>query len=304
LKSIRTQRISYLDNFWDLYEKLPIETAFYVPKFLAVLHILNDPEAHGIILPFVEQEIETEEVIIDKQVHLKKISKHVEIPYDLLKDLNTALRYNYTPNTAYAFKVPKGKGAVLLSKLGDIPAWRPPVSTYVRHRVRKGESLSVIAHRYRTSVRAIMALNGLRSRHFIKTGWKLKIPTRGQYASSKRGSSIVPGLKVKEKSKEYMVRKGDSLWRIANRFGTTTKAIQSVNKLNDTHLRIGQVLIIPQDLSVYIDIKTQKYTVLKGDSPYKIARRHHMNLSEFLKINKLAPRSTIYPGQELLVKAD
>jgi len=65
LKCIQTQRISYLDDFWDLYEKLPRETAFYVPRFLAVLHILNNPEAHGFTLPAVEEEIQTEEVTID-----------------------------------------------------------------------------------------------------------------------------------------------------------------------------------------------------------------------------------------------
>jgi len=304
LRCIRTQKISYLDNFWDLYEKLPRETAFYVPKFLAVLHILNDPEAHGFSLPPVEEEIETEDITIDKQVHLQTVSKHLEVSYRLLKDLNPALRYNYTPNRAYTLKVPKGKGIVLLSKLDDIPAWHPPVSAYVKHRVRKGESLSVIARRYRTSVRAIMAMNGLRSRRYIKAGWKLKIPTRRQYASLKRMSSPVSGLKRKENLVEYVVRKGDSLWRIANRFGTTTKAIQSVNKLNDTYLRIGQGLMIPQDSSVFMEIKTQRYIVLKGDTPYMIAQKHHMNLSEFLRINNLAPRSTIYPGQVLLVKAE
>jgi len=304
LRCIRTQRISYLDNFWDLYAKLPIETAFYVPKFLAVLHILNDPEAHGFSLPPVEEEIETEDITIDKQVHLKTVSKHLEVSYRLLKDLNPALRYNYTPNRAYTLKVPKGKGTALLSKLGDMPAWHPPVSAYVKHRVLKNESLSIIARRYRTSVRAIMAMNGLRSRHYIKAGWKLKIPTRRQYASLERSSSPVPGLKRKGNLAEYVVRKGDSLWRIANRFGTTTKAIQSVNKLNDAYLRIGQVLMIPQGLSVFMEIKTQRYIVLKGDTPYMIAQKHHMDLSEFLRINNLAPRSTIYPGQGLLVKAD
>ena len=57
LKRIRSQRINYLDNFWDLYRELPRETAFYFPKFLAVLHILNDPEAHGMSLPPVDEEI-------------------------------------------------------------------------------------------------------------------------------------------------------------------------------------------------------------------------------------------------------
>ena len=258
LRCIRTQKINYLDNFWDLYPRLPVETAWYVPKFMAVLHILSDPEAHGFDLPPVQEEIETEQVTFDKQVHLKAVSKHLQVPYELLRDLNPALRHSCTPSRPYALKVPKGKGAVLLSELDDIPVYRPPVPAYVVHRVRKGECLSLIARRYRTSVRAIMALNGLNSRSYIKVGWRLKIPTRRTYASLRKTSSPAPSRpQVKGRAIEYVVRKGDSLWKIANRFATTTDAIQSLNNLNTTRLHIGQVLLIPQEATNLTGIKTR-----------------------------------------------
>jgi len=257
LRCIRTQKINYLDNFWDLYPRLPVETAWYVPKFMAVLHILSDPEAHGFDLPPVQEEIETEQVTFDKQVHMKAVSKHLQVPYELLRDLNPALRHSCTPSRPYALKVPKGKGAVLLSELDDIPVYRPPVPAYVVHRVRKGECLSLIARRYRTSVRAIMALNGLNSRSYIKVGWRLKIPTRRTYASLRKTSSPAPSRpQVKGRAIEYVVRKGDSLWKIANRFATTTEAIQSFNNLNTTRLHIGQVLLIPQEATNLTGIKT------------------------------------------------
>ena len=305
LKCIRSQRINYLDNFWDLYEKLPRETAFYVPKFLAVLHIVNDPEAHGFSLPPVQEEIKTDGVIIDKQVHLKTMAKYLGISYKVLKTLNPELRRDFTPNRPYVFKVPKGSGAVLVSKLGDIPVWQPPVSAYVTHRVKKGESLSVIARRYKTSVGAIIAMNRLKSRHYVRAGWRLKIPTKRTYASFEKSRSPSPVRisKVKGGHIEYVVRKGDSLWRIANRFGTTTKIIQSWNRLNGTHLQIGQVLLIPKGLTAFKKMKTKPYRVLQGNSPYMIALKHRMNLSEFLRLNNLTPRSTIFPGQVLLVKA-
>jgi membrane-bound lytic murein transglycosylase D len=304
LRYIRTQKINYLDNFWDLYEKLPVETAFYVPKFLAVLHILNDPEAHGFTLPPVDEAIETEKVTIDKPVHLKTVSKHIGVSYEELKDLNSELRHQSTPNRPYEFKVPKGKGELLLAKLNDIPVWHPPAPTYVVHRVRRGESLSVIACRYRTSVRAIMRLNNLKSRSYIKAGWRLKIPSRMTYASVEQSSSAAPRLRSQGGIERYVVRKGDSLWRIAKRFGTTTKAIQSLNELRNTHLSIGQVLRIHRTSTTVTRMKTKNYKVMKGDSPYKIALRHQMNLSEFLRLNRLTPRSKIFPGQILLVKAE
>jgi len=250
LKSIRTQKINYLDHFWDLYAKLPIETAFYVPKFMAILHILNDPQVHGFILPPLEEEIKTEVVNVAKQVHLKTMAKYLGIPYEVLKDLNPALRHNST------------------------------------------------------SIRAIMALNGLKSAQFIKAGWKLKIPTRRRYATLKKTSQHFAPSAVKGKLIEYKVQKGDSLWIIANKFGTITSAIYSANQLSSIRLRIGQVLMIPTGLTTLEGMKTEKYTVLKGDSPSIIAQKHHMKLSQFLRLNNLTPRSTIYPGRVVLVKAE
>ncbi len=101
-----------------------------------------------------------------------------------------------------------------------------------------------------------------------------------------------------------MVEKGDSLWKIARDHDTTTHAIVSLNQLKSTQLRVGQVLRISEGTTSITRIKTRSYKVLKGDSPYLIARRHQMSLSEFLRLNELTPRSTIYPGQDLLVKAD
>jgi len=263
---------------------------------------VNDPEAHGFTLPPVDEEIDFEKFPIEKQVHLKTVAERLEMPYRALKDLNPALRQNCTPNRPYAIKVPKGKGEVLLAEIDDIPVWHPPVPAYVIHRVRKGESLSVIAQRYRTSTRAIMAANNLRTKHYVKAGWRLKIPTSGSYAKSI--ASISPSASASGKRPEtYSVRKGDSLWKIARRFGTTTKAIQSLNNLSHTHLRIGQVIKIPKASASFASIKTRPYRVRKGDSSYMIAQKHRMNLSEFLSINYLTPRSTIYPGQTLLVEA-
>jgi membrane-bound lytic murein transglycosylase D len=278
LKRIRTQRINYLDNFWDLYRELPIETAFYFPKFLAVLHILNDPKAYGMVLPRVDEEIKSEEVKIAKQVHLKTVAKHLGISHKSLRELNPELRYGYTPQITYALNVPKGKGKLLLAKIDDIPVWHPP---YVVHRVRRGESLSVIARRYRTSVRAIMAMNGLRRSNFIRAGWKLKIPTGKRYEFAKRVSPPIQKLEIKGEFIEYVVRKGDSLWKIANRFGTTAKVIQSVNQLNNTHLWIGQVLKIPKERIVNKNIKSISHKVSRGINPVIVANKP---LGEPLKI--------------------
>jgi membrane-bound lytic murein transglycosylase D len=301
LKRIREQRINYLDNFWDLYERLPRETASYVPRFLAVLHILKDPEAYGLQLPPVEQPLTIEEVTVSKQIHLKTIANRLDVDYDTLVELNPELRHNSTPKFAYALKVPLGKGEALLADLDDIPVWRPPVPSYYVYRVRGGDSLSKLACRYRTSVRAIAAANGLRSSHYLKVGWKLKIP--GKYAvASAPERPAQQTAKIQERLNTYVVRTGDSLWKIARQNGSTTHAIRSLNGLRSSRLTVGQVLKVPQGTSAASPQQASVYRVRKGDSPYLVAHRHRMELAEFLRINHLTPGSTIYPGQSLLVR--
>ena len=295
LRRIKTQKVNYLDNFWDLYRKLPRETAFYVPKFMAVLHIINDPAAHGFTLPPVDKEIPFEKATISKQVHLKNIAKKLGISYDSIRHLNPELRQNLTPKSQYTLNVPPDKTEIFLAKIKDIPVYRPPVPAYIVHRVRSGETLSVIAYKYKTSIRAIMNMNRLRSRNYLKVGWKLKIPT-------KRGATYTS--KSKGKFVKYVVRKGDSMWKIANRYNTTVKAIKSINRLKSTRLQIGQVLTISKGTTRYGPALTKKYRVKRGDSPYLIAKRFNMNLYKFLKLNKLTPRSTIFPGQVVKISAE
>ncbi|MBD3320411.1 MAG: LysM peptidoglycan-binding domain-containing protein [Chitinivibrionales bacterium] len=298
LRVIRKQKIKYLDNFWDLFKHLPYETASYVPRFIAVLHILNNPEKYGFSLPPVDRVVELESVTIDKQVHLKTIARNINIDYRKLKDLNPELRKNITPTTPYALNVPRGKSEVLLAKLSDIPIYVPPVPPYIVHRVRRGESLSTIAEKYRSSVRAIISMNGLKNRHFIRIGQRLKVPS-----SRKAYSRVRPPIrttKLKGNLTEYVVRKGDSLWEIAKRFNTRTKTIISLNNLKTTRLTVGQVILIPKRV---VDGSKQKvsYEVRQGDSPYTIARKYSMSLAQFLKINNLTPRCTIFPGQKVYV---
>jgi membrane-bound lytic murein transglycosylase D len=245
LRVIKRQKIQYLDNFWDLYTSLPYETASYVPKFMAVLHIVSNPEKYGFVLPTADAEIALEDVTINKQVHIKKIAENIGIPYTELKGLNPELRKNVTPPIPYSLKVPEGKSETLLAKLSDIPIWVAPVPPYVVHRVRRGESLSVIASRYRTSVRSIKAMNRLKSSNFIRQGWKLKIPTSKRISYNKKRTPI-HSKSFQGNLSEYVVRKGDSLWKIANRYRTTTKAIKSINQLRTTRLAIGQVLQVPK----------------------------------------------------------
>ncbi len=177
LRRIRRQRINYLDDFWDLYERLPRETARYVPRYLAVLHIMKDPHLYGFELNGPDSRLAYEEVRISKRVRLSDVARTMGVSEGLLIELNPELRYKATPD-GYDLKVPPGEAEGLLVNLAEIPRYVPPKRQYVYHRVRRGETLSHIAKNYRTSVRAIANANGIAHKDLIRIGQKLKIPAR------------------------------------------------------------------------------------------------------------------------------
>lgn len=93
--------------------------------------------------------------------------------------------------------------------------------------VRAGDTLWLLANRYGTTVDAIKRLNGLSS-DILQIGQVLRIP-------SEQPSGYF----------NYTVRAGDTLWLLANRYGTTVDAIRRLNGLNSDNLQIGQALRIP-----------------------------------------------------------
>jgi len=177
LRVIRHQRINYLDNFWDLYGRLPRETARYVPRYMAVLHIIMNPDTYGFAFNGPDSPHAFEEVKIAKPVRLRDVAREIGVSEGMLIELNPELRHKATPK-GYALKVPPEQAELLQASLAKIPKYIPPKRRYVYHRVRRGETLSHIAKRYRTSTRAIANANGIVQKDFIRVGQKLKIPVR------------------------------------------------------------------------------------------------------------------------------
>ena len=299
LRIIRDQNVNYLDNFWDLYERLPQETARYVPRFLATVYILQNRSRYGLKEIKPDPPLEYETIEISRRVALKDIATAIDSDEDLLRQLNPELRYRIVPGDEYPLKIPSGRADTLIAALDRIPAAAKPQRPFVYHRVKTGETLSTIARRYRTSIAAIMRTNNLRRSNLIVAGRSLKVPTRGYPAGPKRLPAPNP---ARDQTLRHVVKSGDSLWILAQRYGTTVHKIQAANNLAGTHLKIGQALAIPSG-AAHLDAapKLKSYHVQKGDTPFMIAKQHNMPLERLLRINRLSPRCTIYPGQTLQI---
>ncbi|MFP4390533.1 MAG: LysM peptidoglycan-binding domain-containing protein, partial [Desulfococcaceae bacterium] len=99
-----------------------------------------------------------------------------------------------------------------------------------------------------------------------------------------------------------VVQRGDSLWNIARKYGTSTTALGRLNNLSGSALSIGRVLKIPGRGAGNVNPgRLKTYNVRNGDVPIEIAQRHRMSLERFLQVNKMTKWSTIYPGQKVFV---
>ena len=128
-----------------------------------------------------------------------------------------------------------------------------------------------------------MDLNNLRSANRLSIGQALHVPDRRPGGTSGGSSEIT-----------YNVRRGDSLWTLANRYGTTVDRIKRDNSLSSDTLRTGQGLVIRTGT-----VGTGTYIVRGGDTLGKIADSNGVSLRSLLSANGLSSRSTIYPVQRL-----
>jgi len=293
LKRINSQREGYFDQFWDIYVRLPRETRRYVPRLLAVLAIVGDPAAYGFDLPEPLPALQWEPVEIERSAELSVLDQAMVLDAGTLTALNPELRRKATPPEPYELKIPAGESSTLIARLESLPVYEAPANTFGVHRVRPGETLSGIASRYGTSVGVLMDANQLRSPHRIWPGQQLQVPDGGP-SRPRSPEALAPGTEM-----TYSVRRGDNLWTIAKRYGTTVERIKRDNSMRSSTLQPGQRLVIRASGSVSGSRST--YVVRRGDTLGKIAQAQGVALSTLLQANGLSRRSTIFPGQRILI---
>lgn len=152
--------------------------------------------------------------------------------------------------------------------------------------VQKGDTLYSVAMANNTTVDELKKANNLTS-NILSTGQLLKIP-----------SALLP-------ESTYTVKKGDSLYSIANKYNTTVEELKRINNLTSNTLSIGQVLKLPSDKPNKIEQEknTITYTVQKGDSLYSIARKYSTTIDKIKDLNNLTT-NLLSIGQVLLIPTD
>ena len=260
-------------DFWRMMSKgrtLRAETKHYVPKLIAAALIAKHPERFGFKVDY-EAPREVDEVFIPDATDLHVIAKTAGITIDEVRDLNPELRRFCTPPGGWTIRLPKGTKDAFLADFAKLDA-RERLS-FTEHKVEKGEPLGKIARAYGVSEGAILRTNGLKSYRQVKVGKVLVIPmnqsSRGLLAGSQLEDRRAPRLQGRASAKTmtatvapaavhaaaaaadrrqvYVVRAGDTLWSIAEKFSTSVDRLKRLNNLTGRRareLQVGQRLAV------------------------------------------------------------
>lgn len=256
LRTIRTQDINYLDNFWDLYGKLPSETARYVPRFIATLHIVNNLKDYDLDSLGYEPPLSYETVNVSRRASLKDLGRASGLSECVLRDLNPELRHGILPPASYGLRVPSDYSEKIIASISTLQESVPPrddkavasgSSAEAYHKVSRGETMASIARKYNKSVYELIRANNFKKKTRLTAGTMVRIP-KSSVSSSKAVASVSKSGNTQAQSgkiSNYKVKKGDTLWTIAKNYGTTPDRITSLNKLNGSSVQVGRTIKVP-----------------------------------------------------------
>ncbi len=230
---------------------------FYV-AFLAALEIDQDPERFfgAIKMDAVDN---SRVVKMPRYIPAGRIATALNVEMDVLRRLNPSLLspvwsgQRHVPR-GFEFRVPASVNAsAALQMLSSGEGYDAQVAD-THHRVRSGESLSVIANRYGVSMAQLAELNGLRRPYRINAGQRLTLPTQAQATPAATVAAAATQAEPKTQptpptgvvgENRYVVRRGDTLSRIAARHGLSEDALMELNSIrNRNFVYEGQVLAL------------------------------------------------------------
>lgn len=210
---------------------------------------------------------------------LSSIARRYNTTVDELVRLNNI----QNPNRIYA-----GETLLIPTKNNSISSGSDDKNNTI-YIVRKGDTLTSIAKKFNTTVNNIVKNNNIINPNLIYPGQRLIIAKSTSNISTKYIT--------------YTVRRGDSLWKIANRFNTTVNELAYINGIrNVNRIYINQKIRVPINIELgEHDTGHFIYTVVRGDTLWSIARRFGKTVNEIAKLNRIQNVNYIYVGQKLRI---
>lgn len=290
----------------DAFEhlRLPPETRAYVPRLVALAQIVAEPERYGVELPGIDPDASLATVDLGGQMDLALAAELAGVPLAELYRFNAGFnRWATPPDGPHRLLLPADAAERLSAALETLPPEQRV--RWVRHRIRSGESLGIIARRYQTTVAVLKDVNELRSDR-IRAGRHLLIPVAQRSLEDYAGSLAArEARRLEAGGSRYRVRPGDTLWDIARAEGVRVRDLARWNGMApaDT-LRPGQILVLHKRNTTTSMHRRVIYEVRRGDSLAAIAARFRVSVRELTRWNDVDSARPLQPGQRLTLYVD
>jgi len=297
------------------YRYLKLETKDYVPKFLALRYLARNYQEFGFETPDGNPML-FDRVTLYRQANLYVLASIMETDIETIRELNPELMTPMTPPVKeYSIRIPYGKKAKLEEALEHISD--DELSQFKVVHAKRGRSVASYAKKFRMSSRELRNINGLRHNTILRSTY-LFIPIKEVF-DKELNQAFVKELK-RYNPKVHRVRRGDSMYRIARKYGMSLGELMSLNRgVNARRIRPGQTVIISDSYfnkrSRRKVVKRRTYTkqhtgsyvnrrhvVRKGESLWSIAKKYGTTVRSIKSKNGLS-RDTITPGTRLTINS-
>lgn len=258
-KAIR--RSGGYENYWNIRPNLPRETAGYLPAFLATMYIFEYAQEHGFQIEKIEiPHFATDTIHVKELLTFDHISEVLNVKVEDLQFFNPSYKLDIIPHIKgrnYTLRLPiqdvgkfvNNEEAIYSLAREELAKREKPLPQLfemdkrTRYRVKSGDYLGKIARQFGVRVSDLKRWNGLRSNK-LKIGQRLTIyPKKPGFAVNKP----IETKKNKENTKSYIVKSGDSLWSIAQKFpGVSVNNIKKWNDISGNKLKPGMTLRISE----------------------------------------------------------
>lgn len=230
-------------DFWTMRNSRVFrrETKEYVPAILAAILIASDPKSFGMEPASSSPNGQSALITLNKQMDLRILARHLDIPVEILLSLNPSLKRIITPPGKYDLRIPADKYEKAENFQTDKAFSLLP--QYVIHTVKRRESIKSVARKHKCDPLEIQTLNiGLGGRLEFKS-MILVIPGGTNLAVARQENLSTVSS---SETKIHVVKKGDTLSKIGKRYGVTVKELCEENGISPRKiLRIGMKIRIP-----------------------------------------------------------
>lgn len=254
IKAVRKYKTK---DFWELSQNkraLPTETDNYVPKYIAAKLIAKNPDKYGFEGIDYMTPIEFDHVTLKEPVNLRMMAEKMNFNYEDFKDLNPKFKGEVAPldkDNTLSLRIPAGTMEIAMNaataSVASIVDFVPDQVETQYYKVRRGDNLGSIARRYRTTVAYLRELNDFTRKKTIRVGQKIVVPDRTPLIERKSTKEKKKASSTVTTSDFYVVKKGDTLASIADRFDMSVIELSKANGIKrKSKLRAGLRLSIPR----------------------------------------------------------